>query len=162
MPRLGIALLALAAVVGTGCVDRSLVIRSEPSGARLWVNGIERGTTPYVMRYVHPSRFDVRLEKEGYESVADEVVTPTHWDAVPGPDFFAENGPVRIRRQTTANFRLEPLKAASYTEDELRAILKEAEVFRAKADAAAKEPGTPGRTPQSPPRPAPAPRPGGR
>ena len=168
-----VAVFAVASIVAAaalcGCVDRSLLIRSEPTGARLWVNGVERGTTPQVVRYVHEGRFDVRLEKEGYEAVADEVVTRTRWDAVPGPDFFADNLPVRIRRQTDAFFRLKPLPE-SYSEEELRAIVRQGEAFRKKAEEAANEPGTPRprrpspaaaptTTPPTAPPPAPAPAP---
>ena len=165
LPRSALAgLLAAAAATLGGCVDRSLVIRSEPTGARLWVNGVERGTTPQVVRYVHEGRFEVRLEKEGYEAVADEVVTRTRWDAVPGPDFFADNLPVRIRRQTGAFYRLKQLPV-SYSEEELQGIVRQGEAFRKKAEEAAKEPGTPPPTRSAPttaPVPAPTPTPKGR
>jgi hypothetical protein len=154
LPRAAAFLVVAASLGLCGCVDRLLVVRSEPSGARLWIDGVERGTTPYAMRYVHPRRFDLRLEKEGYESVAAEVVARTTWDAVPGPDFFAENGPSRIHRRTEAFYRMTPLKADSYTEEELKAILDTAKAFRAKSEAAAVEPGTP---PPTRPHAAPAP-----
>ena len=44
-----------------------------------------RGTTPVRVPYVYEGRFDVRVEKEGYESAAVEVTTPTRLDAVPDP-----------------------------------------------------------------------------
>ena len=156
--------LAAASVCG-GCVERVLVVESDPPGARVWVNGALRGTTPARVRYVHEGRFDVRVEKEGYESVASEVTTRTGIDAVPGPDFVAENVfPGVIRRRTLVRLRLPPLKPQSYTREELAALVARAEGFRARAKAAASEPGTPlptppGRRSTSPVQPLPGPPP---
>jgi hypothetical protein len=146
------AVAALAAALGSaGCVERSLLVVSDPPGARLTVNGVNQGVTPRVIRYVHDGRFDVRLEKEGYESVATEVTTRTRLDAVPGPDFIAENvWPGRIRRQTVAHLRMTPLKRDSYTKEEVQALLRRAEAFRQKAQQARTEPGTPRPGPAGP------------
>jgi hypothetical protein len=137
-----------AALLGAGCVERSLLVESDPPGARLFVNGLPTGTTPARVRYVHDGRFDVRLEKEGHHSVHGEVTTRRAVDAVPGPDFVAENvWPGRIRRCTRAFFVLPPLKADSYTKEEVAALLRQAEDFRARAKASLAEPGTPLPTP---------------
>jgi len=149
----GVLAAALSLCAG-GCVERALLVRTDPPGARVWVNGKDRGTTPVRVPYVYEGRFDVRVEKEGYESAAVEVTTPTRLDAVPGPDFFAENGPWRIRRETPADIRLVPLRRTPYAKEELEAIKRRGEDFRAKARAAATEPGTPAPTrpePQGPP-----------
>jgi len=132
----------LALALG-GCVERSLLIQSDPSGAKVWVNGVDRGTTPVTVRYVHPGRFDVRLQKEGYATVAEEVTTPTTIDAVPGPDFFYENGPWRLSRQTEVTIPLTPLPATRLSREQQRDVLHRAEAFKAEAEAAASEPGTP-------------------
>jgi hypothetical protein len=135
-----------------GCVERTLLVVSDPPGARLSVNGVPRGVTPRVIRYVHDGRFDLRLEKEGYESLAVEVTTCTRLDAVPGPDFVAENlWPGRIRRQTVEHVRLTPLKDRSYTKEEVRALLARGDAYRRKARAAMQEPGTPRPRPGPPP-----------
>jgi hypothetical protein len=149
--RLGSAALGLLAA---GCVERTLLVRTDPPGARVFVDGRDAGTSPATIRHVHPGRFAVRVEMEGYESIADEVTTPTTVDALPGPDFFAENvWPGTIRRQTVASYRLIPLRRDSYTKEELLALKRAAEEFRAKARAAVAEPGTPTSS-------KPAPRPG--
>ena len=151
----GLLLGAIASVVLSGCVERTLLVRTDPPGAHVWVNGTDRGTSPVTVRYVHEGRFDVRIEKDGYESVADEVTTVTHLDAVPGPDFFAENGPWHIRRETAADYRLVPLRKTPYTAEEILALRRRAEAFRDKARAAAVEPGTPVPT-RPPPNPSPS------
>jgi hypothetical protein len=149
LARLGPALLALLAA---GCVERTLLVRTDPPGARVWVNGRDAGTTPATVPYAHPGRFAIRIEKPGYHSIAAEVTTPTTIDAVPGPDFFAENvWPGTIRRQTVADYRLAPLSSDSYTRAELEALWRAGEAFRAKAREAIAEPGTPSPTRPAPP-----------
>src|SRR5262245_5103758 len=69
-----VAVAAVAALALTGCgMRRVLVIETNPPGARLTVNGYEHGTTPQRIRYMNDGLFTVRIEKEGYESIADEV-----------------------------------------------------------------------------------------
>ena len=153
-------LLALAASLLTGCVERRLLVDSEPTGARIWVNGTDKGTTPATIPYVRPGHFDVRLEKSGYRSVVEEVETPTTVDAVPGPDFFAENGPWRVYRQVSVLLHMDPLPTERLTKEKQRDLLRRAEAFRAEADTAAKEEGTPVPTvPHETKAPAPAPAP---
>jgi hypothetical protein len=147
---LSVALAALAPTSLGGCVERTLLVASDPPGARVWINGAPRGTTPATIPYVHDGRFEVRLEKVGYRSVAAEVTTCTRLDAVPGPDFVAENlWPGRIRRRTPAFFRMVPNKEEPYTTEELQGLVDQAKAFRARAKAALAEPGTPRPTPEA-------------
>jgi hypothetical protein len=148
--RAGLAALLAGALLSAGCVERALLVQSDPPGAQLFVNGVARGATPATIRYVHEGRFELRAEKAGYESVATEVTTRTRLDAVPGPDFVAENlWPGRIRRTTPVTLRLPPLKRESYTKEEVAGLVDRAKAFRAKARAAVSEPGTPSPTPRA-------------
>lgn len=124
-------------------MKRVLVVESRPSGAHLWVNGVERGLTPQRVPYVHDGLFTLRLEKEGYESVADEVRTKTAADAVPGVDFFAENFSRPRERVTTASYDLVPLQKTSYTDAELAEIVRRANEFRARTEREATAPDAP-------------------
>jgi hypothetical protein len=45
---------------------RGLLVRSEPSQARVFINGIERGLTPFMFETIAPGDYGVRLVKEGY------------------------------------------------------------------------------------------------
>jgi hypothetical protein len=45
-----------------------LLIRSEPSGARVYIDGIERGLTPLSISALSSGDYNIRLTKEGYES----------------------------------------------------------------------------------------------
>jgi hypothetical protein len=45
---------------------RGLVIRSNPRGAKVYIDGIERGITPLKLENIVPGQYFVRLEKDGY------------------------------------------------------------------------------------------------
>jgi hypothetical protein len=45
---------------------RGLLVRSEPSRATVYINGIERGLTPFTFETIAPGEYGVRLAKEGY------------------------------------------------------------------------------------------------
>jgi hypothetical protein len=149
---LAVVLAAGTAFPAAGCMKRSLVVRTDPPGATVFVNGRDLGPSPVTVPYVHEGRFDVRVEKPGYESVALEITTPTRADAVPGPDFFAEHLS-RRHRQVVHDVRLPPLKPDSYTRSEIEAMWKRAEEFRARAN----EPDPAAGTTSPPPAPPPAP-----
>jgi hypothetical protein len=65
-----IACLLAIAVLFTGCASSTL-IQSNPSGAKLYVDGSLVGSTPYSHRdtKIVGSRTDVRMVKEGYETL---------------------------------------------------------------------------------------------
>jgi hypothetical protein len=46
---------------------RGLILRSNPRGAKVYIDGIERGATPLRLENILPGRYFVRLEKDGYE-----------------------------------------------------------------------------------------------
>jgi len=147
----GAFLLAAAGLAG-GCIERTLVVDSVPAGAHVFVNGKDRGTTPVSIPYTHEGRFEIRLEKEGYESRAEEIETRSRIDAIPGPDLVLENMPGPNRRVVRETFEMTRLKASSYTTAEMDAFLAQAQAFRAKAAGSFTEEGTP--TATRPPRPA--------
>lgn len=72
MIRALLAVLLVAALAGCS-TKRTLTIDSDPGGARVWVNGRLRGVTPVNVPFVHPSTWNVRLEKAGYASLAEDV-----------------------------------------------------------------------------------------
>jgi hypothetical protein len=46
---------------------RGLLVRSEPSRATVYLNGIERGLTPFVFETIAPGEYGIRLTKDGYK-----------------------------------------------------------------------------------------------
>ncbi len=74
-PRVARALAALALVAGGGCAAHVTRVDSEPSGARLSVNGRFVGVTPTAFEeggHYSASLFVFKYEKDGYETRVDE------------------------------------------------------------------------------------------
>jgi PEGA domain len=124
-----VLVLLVAAALGGCSTRRTLRIQSAPPGARVWVNGAERGRTPLDVPFVHYGRFDVRLEHPGYEALAEEVVVPDQLDGYPVVDLPLELT-VRQRRFTWTG-RMRPLSSHP-TEAEVEAALARAKAFRAR------------------------------
>ena len=73
---------ALALVAFTGCASTT-VIRSYPSGARVFLNGEPVGVTPYTMTdtKIVGSTTSVRLEAPGYEPTVGAITRSEEFDA---------------------------------------------------------------------------------
>jgi len=92
-----IAVFSLALL--TGCVERALVITSEPPGANVTVNQQFTGVTPFVVPFKHYGVYDIWIEHPGYEEndrmvkfyplhVGEPVKAPAYQYA--GADFITE------------------------------------------------------------------------
>jgi hypothetical protein len=60
---------ALVVAACAGCISRSLLIESEPPGARVSLNGTPVGETPVTVPFRHYGMYDVELRKDGFETV---------------------------------------------------------------------------------------------
>lgn len=124
-PRLPLLLLAASLLAGCS-TQRTLVVNSVPSGARVWVNGEDKGLTPIAVPFVHYGTFDIRLEKKGYEAYASEVRVPTQIDGYPIIDLPFE---LTVRRRGfTWTGRLKP--APAETDEALQQLVEDARAFR--------------------------------
>lgn len=104
---------AVLLALTSGCVERKLVITSEPAGADVWVNEQWHGKTPYELPFKHYGTFGIRLEKEGYYPmyVKEPVVAPFYQQ--PGPDLIAEAVvPKTINDQRNLHYVLQKIGAA--------------------------------------------------
>ena len=116
-------LLLLGLVMTVGCVERRLIIHTEPPDAVVWLNDEEIGTSPVSVGFNWYGDYKVRIEKQGYE------ILNTHRD-LPRPaedyfplDFFAEVlWPGTITRDTAWTFTLEPASHPSVDELLERAV----------------------------------------
>lgn len=120
-------LLILLAVVLAGCsTKRELYVTSEPRGARVWVNGEDKGRTPIAIPFIYYGTFGIRLEKEGYEAWAGEVQVPEQIDGYPVIDLPFE----LTRRHRGFHWRgvLEP--SPQETDEALQELVREASAFR--------------------------------
>jgi hypothetical protein len=116
--------LALGLIAGLGgCVERTISITSEPSGALVYLNDEEVGRTPVTVPFTYYGKYDVRLQKQGYTPLwtSGDAVAP--WWEFPGPDLIAELGDNKVRIDW--NYKLEPRDENSPDE-----VLKNAQEMR--------------------------------
>ena len=116
MPRSSVLILiAFACVLSLGCVERRLMITSEPAGALVYLNDQEVGRTPLEVPFTWYGTYDVRLEREGYQTLQTEQLAERPWWETPGPDLFAEALPDK-RVEIAWHMKLTPQQPASKTD----------------------------------------------
>jgi hypothetical protein len=94
----------------TGCVERSLTIRTEPPGALVAVNDTSRGLSPLTYDFEWYGWHRVTILKEGYERLEDRrlLQSPPHlW--IPF-DLVMELLPFRTRDERVWSYTLTPLR----------------------------------------------------
>ncbi len=131
-----IFLLAALLPVLSGCVERALVITSEPSGADITVNQQWKGKTPYVLPFKHYGVYDIWIEHPGIEEdgkkitfyplhVGEPVQAPKYQYA--GADFVTEVLlPKTLYDQHNLHYVLERVGHA----DEVSDVLERADQLR--------------------------------
>ena len=99
----------LLCAVCPGCLHRRMTIRSNPPGAQVYIDGYEIGTTPCSTSFVYYGTRNIRLERDGYETLHVKQYIPPPWYQIPPLDFFAENlTPGEIRDERTLSYTLQP------------------------------------------------------
>jgi hypothetical protein len=85
--------LALAAsmCLSSGCVYRRLMVRSDPPGARVLLDGQEVGNTPVGIPFTWYGTRELKLIKPGFETHTELVKIPTPWYEVFPLDFVSDN-----------------------------------------------------------------------
>ncbi|MCH2162208.1 MAG: PEGA domain-containing protein [Phycisphaerales bacterium] len=132
---LPILTLLLAPALLGGCVRRVVDITSAPSGALVWMNGREVGTTPVEVEIVYYGNYDVQLTREGCEPLSTSAkANPPVWDA-PGFDLVAEVVPANLVSRTSWHFELEP------DDRDASALLERAEAAKARMNSEASQDG---------------------
>lgn len=116
MPRLAqLLVIASTCTLSLGCVERRLMITSEPPGALVYLNDQEVGRTPLEVPFTWYGTYDVRLEREGYQTLQTEQVAEQPWWERPGPDLFAEAIPDK-RVEIAWHLEMSPAQPASETD----------------------------------------------
>jgi hypothetical protein len=95
----------------TGCVERKLMINTEPQGALVILNDEEIGISPVTVSFNWYGDYQVKISKQGYETLNTnrELKAPLH-DHFPF-DFFAQIlWPGRIVNSYEWTFELAPQK----------------------------------------------------
>jgi len=113
LPRLNLPVLALALIVGillsSGCVRRTLTIRTVPDGGLVFLNDEEVGFSPVSIDFTWYGDYDVIVRKPGYQTLKTHLLVRQPWYQIPPIDFFAEVlWPGHIHDQHEGNFELQP------------------------------------------------------
>jgi hypothetical protein len=99
----------LLAINSTGCVHRRLTIRSQPVGAKVYVDGQDAGFTPTSVDFTYYATREVRLVKPGFETQTRQVRLAPPWYQTPPLDFFSDNfSPGRVTDRREVRFTMEP------------------------------------------------------
>lgn len=110
-----IALLLLIVCCSVGCVERRLLITSEPAGALVYLNDQEVGRTPLEVPFTWYGTYDVRLERSGYRTLHTQQTADQPWWETPGPDLFAEAVPNK-RVEIAWHLEMQQAQPASETD----------------------------------------------
>ena len=98
----------VAALLASGCVHRSLTIRTDPPGAMVYLNDELKGESPVSFDFMWYGTHRVIVKKDGYERIEERktIRTPIYlW--IPF-DLAMELLPVRIRSEYTWAYTLTP------------------------------------------------------
>ena len=99
----------ILALAGGGCVERRMIIRTNPPGALAYVDDNEVGLTPVAISPIYYGNRKIRLVKDGCETLTLIQSVPPPWYEIPPLDFFSENiVPGKIRDVRTYDFQLRP------------------------------------------------------
>jgi hypothetical protein len=105
-----LAALAVIVLFGqSGCVQRRMMIRSNPPGARVYVDDYDIGNTPVSVSFTYYGTRKIRLVKDGYETLTVMQKFPTPWYQFVPLDFFSENlVPGTINNRWVLDYQLRP------------------------------------------------------
>jgi len=107
--RLACAAAVVASLCATGCVQRRMTVRSNVPGAQVYVDNYEIGRTPVSTDFIYYGQRDIRLVKDGYETLKVKQPVNAPWYQYPGLDLITENlWPWEIRDERNFNYQMQP------------------------------------------------------
>lgn len=115
--RIPLLFLAAAAISLPGCVERSLLIRTEPAGARVFLNGQDKGITPAKIPFDFYGTWDLQIRMEENELRGSRSLKPIRqkirldrpWHQVFPLDLFTEVlWPGTIQVEHVLDYTFEP------------------------------------------------------
>ena len=100
---------AAAAILLGGCVKRTIVIESNPPGAKVWINQRLAGVTPLSAEFITHGRYHFRLEKTGFRALeAREMVRAPVYQWIPLDFFFEYLIPFHLEDRHAFGYALAP------------------------------------------------------
>jgi PEGA domain-containing protein len=119
-----------------GCVERRMLIVSDPPGATAVVNGQNIGPTPASMPFTYYGKYDVTLVRDGYQTKTYCAQIHRPWFEFYPIDFFAENvWPTQVHDNRTLQFSMQPLIQPRSDE-----VVNDANALRQRANAVQQAP----------------------
>ncbi len=86
-----------------------MTIRSNPPGAVVYVDNQRIGTTPVSLNYIYYGTREIRLVKDGFETLTVNQPIPAPSYQVPPLDFFSDVvNPYETRDERSFTFQLQP------------------------------------------------------
>ena len=108
-PRLAVAMAIVLTASQAGCVERRMIVRTNPPGALLYVDDYEVGITPCATSFIYYGTRKIRLVKDGYETLVINQPIPAPWYEYFPADFVAENVvPAHIRDIRVLTYDMHP------------------------------------------------------
>ena len=139
----GACVLAVLGLALAGCVEKKMLIRSEPPGAPVWVDEAPVGTTPVDYRFEHYGRRRIRIgpirdaSDKATHLMTERVVEiePPWYEKFPVDFFYEVLWPGLIVDEHLVEMKLTPAAQQPTPTGQQRAkeVLGEAEQFRQKA-----------------------------
>lgn len=119
-----------AAMFLLGCVERRLTINTQPQGAVVTLNDEEVGLSPATVSFNWYGDYNVRISKEGYETLKTHRKLKGPWYDYFPFDFFAQVlNPKRIVDSYEWTFELEPSREIGTSE-----LINRADVLKAQLE----------------------------
>lgn len=129
-------LIASAALLTlTGCVERRIKVTSSPTGARVWINDQQVGTTPVETRFTFYGNYDVRLELPGYDTISEPRTAKAPLYEYPGPDLVATALPFKFKPLVEWHFELTQVEETTNPDGARDNLLNRATELRNQANA---------------------------
>jgi len=94
-------------VLSAGCVQREMVISTDPPGAIVLVDGTERGTTPARVEFDYYGTHEIELRHPGYRTLTSvKKVSPPWYEVFPLDVFSELLLPVKLVDRHEFSYRL--------------------------------------------------------
>ncbi|MBI1952957.1 MAG: HEAT repeat domain-containing protein [Candidatus Omnitrophica bacterium] len=104
-----VSLITFFLLSSTGCVKRTIVIESNPPGAKVWINEHPAGTTPVSHEFITHGRYKFRLDKPGFrELTVREMVRAPIYQWIPLDLFFEHLLPFHLEDRHAFRYSLTP------------------------------------------------------
>ena len=112
-------------LVLAGCVERTVTITSEPSGALVQISSVDVGLTPVTVPFTWYGHYEIILRHDGYETLkTGEKIRPPVYE-IPPLDLFSALAPWTYRDGRSFHYVMSKLEIPSDSE-----LIKRAEELR--------------------------------